>query len=64
MNDIATQGRIDRVEYGCISTYNANKQAVDRIKALSDNEFEKAIKDFSDDMQTFLRLVRERRKDI
>ena len=42
-----------------VTCYNANKEAMDRIKALSDSDFEKEISKFPDDTQMFMRLARE-----
>jgi hypothetical protein len=59
MNELATGADISIVNQGNMSIYNANKQAIDKIKSLSDTEFEKAIADFDSDTQKFLRIARE-----
>lgn len=50
---------IEIVNHGGIGVYNANKEAMDRIKALSDKDFEKEISKFPEDTQMFMRLARE-----
>lgn len=39
--------------------FNLTREARDKIKALSDQEFEKELKNFDPDTQIFLRLARE-----
>lgn len=50
---------INIVNHGGTCVYNANKEAMDKIKALSDKDFEKEISKFSEDTQMFMRLARE-----
>ena len=60
MNELATNNAdINIISNGGIGCYSANKQAVDKIKSLSDTDFEKAIEDFDSDTQKFLRIARE-----
>jgi hypothetical protein len=56
---IKTKPVIGIVERGKVSVYNANKEAMNRIKALSDKDFEKEISQFPEDTQMFMRLARE-----
>ena len=42
-----------------VTCYNANKEAMDRRKALSDSDFEKEISKCPEDTQMFMRLARE-----
>lgn len=56
---IKPKADIEIVNHAGISVYNANKEAMDRIKSLSDSDFEKEIAKFPYDTQTFLRLARE-----
>lgn len=58
MNEIANQGQIDITQSGNVCTYNADAKAVERIKSLSDSDFEKEVAKFPYDTQTFLRLAR------
>lgn len=50
---------IEIANHAGIGVYNANKEAMDRIKALSDKDFEKEISQFPEDTQMFMRLARE-----
>lgn len=56
---IKPKADIEIANHPGISVYNANKEAMDRIKSLSDSDFEKEIAKFPYDTQTFLRLARE-----
>lgn len=60
MNGLTTNNAdINIISNGGIGCYNANKQAMEKIKSLSDTDFEKAIADFDSDTQTFFRIARE-----
>lgn len=60
MNELATRtGQIDITNNGAITNFFADKAAIERIKALSDADFEKEIASFDNDTQTFFRLARE-----
>lgn len=52
------QADIEIMDHENISVYNANKQAVERVKLLTNSEFEQEIAKLPSDTQTFLRLVR------
>ena len=56
---IKPKADIEIVNHAGIGVYNANKEAMDRIKALSDKDFEKEISKFPEDTQMFLRMARE-----
>lgn len=56
---IKQKADIEIVNHAGISVYNANKEAMDRIKSLSDADFEKEISKFPEDTQMFMRLARE-----
>jgi hypothetical protein len=60
MNELATGADISIVNQGNMSIYNANKQAMDRIKSLNDEDFEKEVAKFDFGMQAFLRMARGR----
>lgn len=55
---IKSKADIEIVNHAGIGVYNANKEAMNRIKSLSDSDFEKEISQFPEDTQTFLRLAR------
>ena len=58
-NELAdVEGHIDINDNGNYTMYNANKVAKDRARALSDEDFEREIKDMPQDMQTFMRFMR------
>ena len=60
MNELATNNaNINIINNGGIGCYSANKQAVEKIKSLSDEEFEKEIVNYDSDTQTFFRIARE-----
>lgn len=60
MNDLITESaEINISSNPYCNKFEANKKAMDRIKALSDKDFEKEISKFSEDTQMFLRLARE-----
>jgi hypothetical protein len=56
---IKSKPDIEIVNHDGIGVYNANKEAMDRIKSLSDKDFEKEISQFPEDTQMFMRLARE-----
>lgn len=60
---IKQKADIEIVNHAGISVYNANKEAMDRIKALSAKDFEKEISKFPEDAQMFLRMAREHGMD-
>ena len=53
------QGHIDVSNNGKIISYCADKAAVDKARALSDEDFEREIASMPPDMQTFLRFMRK-----
>jgi hypothetical protein len=60
MNEIAVNGKAEiTVDHG---RYEANAEALERIKLLSDGEFEKEIAEFPQDTQTFLRIARDHKR--
>lgn len=60
MNGLTTNNAdITIISNDRIGCYSANKQAIDKIKSLSDEELEKAIADFDSDTQEFFRIARE-----
>jgi hypothetical protein len=60
MNELATGAEITIVQKGNMNMYNANKQAMDLINSLSDEEFEKEVSELDFDKQAFLRMARGR----
>lgn len=60
---IKQKADIEIVNHAGIVVYNANKEAMDRIKSLSDADFEKEISHFSEDTQMFMRLARKHGMD-
>lgn len=56
---IKQKADIEIVNHGGIGVCNANKEAMDRIKSLSDADFEKEISKFPEDTKMFMRLARE-----
>lgn len=60
MNELATGAEITIVQQGNMIMCNANKQAMDLINSLSDEEFEKEVSELDFDKQAFLRMVRGR----
>lgn len=51
---------ITRCESGSCITYTADKSVIEKIKSLSDEDFEKEISGFDPGMQTFFRMMRNR----
>lgn len=60
MNGLTTNNAdINIISNGGIGCYSANKQAMDKIKSLSDEEFEKEMVNYDSDTQEFFRIARE-----
>lgn len=58
-NDLMTNtGEITRTENSNVIMFTADKNSMDKIKGLSDEEFEKHISSMDNDMKMFLRLAR------
>lgn len=55
---VDVEGHIDINDNGNYTKYSANKIAKDRARALSDEDFEREIKNMPQDMQTFMRFMR------
>lgn len=60
MNELATGAEIIIEYQNGMNIYNANKQAMDLINSLSDEEFEKEVSKLDFDKQAFLRMARGR----
>ena len=61
MDEIALDNsEITYIDKGNLSYITANREGINRIKNISDADFEKELRKFPRDMQTFLRIVRER----
>lgn len=59
-NELTVGAEITIVQQSDMNMYSANKKAMDRIKTLSDSDFEKEISELDCDTQFFLRIARER----
>ena len=58
-NDLITNdGEITRTENPNVIMFTADKNSMDKIKGLSDEDFEKHISLMDEHMQTFLRIAR------
>lgn len=58
-NDLITNnGEITRTENSKMIVFTADKNSMNKIKELSDEDFEKEISLMDDDMKMFLRLAR------
>lgn len=58
-NELVTNdGEITRTENSRMTVFTADKNSMDKIKGLSDEEFEKHISSMDGHMQTFLRIAR------
>lgn len=60
MNELTTGAEIIIVHQGNMNIYNANKEAMDLIRSLSDEEFEKEVAELDFDKRAFLRMARGR----
>lgn len=60
---IKSDAQITHINNENYDVFSANKQFVERVKTASDADFEKKLQTMPKDMQTFLRIVRERRKE-
>lgn len=61
MDEITLEdSEITYIDKGNLSYFTANREGRNRIKNISDADFEKELRRFPKDMQTFLRIVREK----
>lgn len=61
-NDLMTNiGEITRTEKSNMIMFTADKNSMDKIKELSDEDFEKEISYMDNDMKMFLKLARNHR---